>query len=47
MIKVMCVCHGNKESYYFARKLDDELMCIIMTSCIDDESLVNFEKLFE
>ncbi len=38
--------HGNTEFHYFARKIDDELMCIIMMSLTDDESILDFEKLF-
>ncbi|MBR5682588.1 MAG: beta-lactamase family protein [Ruminococcus sp.] len=38
--------HGNTEFHYFARKIDDELMCIIMMSINDDESILDYEKLF-
>ena len=39
--------HGNTEFNYYARKIDDELMCIIMMSVIDGENVSDFEKLFE
>ena len=39
--------HGNTEFNYFARKIDDELMCIITMSINNDESVSDFEKLFE
>ena len=45
--KVIIDYHGNTEFNYYARKIDDELMCVIMMSITDDESLSDFEKLFE
>ena len=39
--------HGNTEFNYYARKIDDELMCIIMTSVRENENVSDFEKLFE
>ena len=39
--------HGNTEFNYYARKIDDELMCVIMMSVIDGENVSDFEKLFE
>lgn len=39
--------HGNTEFNYYARKIDDGLMCIIMTSIRDGENVSDFEKLFE
>lgn len=37
----------RQKSVYYARKLDDELMCIITTSCISDESRADDEEIFE
>lgn len=45
--KVIIDYHGNTEFNYYARKIDDELMCIIMMSVRDGENASDFEKLFE
>ena len=45
--KVIIDYHGNTEFNYYARKIDDELMCIIMMSVIEGETVSDFEKLFE
>lgn len=43
--KVELDYHGKTDMYYYARKLDDRLMCIILLSGADDDSLADYEKL--
>ena len=45
--KVIIDYHGNTEFNYYARKIDDELMCIIMMSVRDGENVSDLEKRFE
>ena len=45
--KVIIDYHGNTEFNYYARKIDDELMCIIMMSVRDGENVSDLAKRFE
>ena len=39
--------YGKMNSYFYARKLDDNLMCIINISMPPEKNIADYEKLFE
>ena len=39
--------HGKSNMNWYARKLDDDLMCIILISGVDESKIADYEKLFE
>ena len=39
--------HGKSNMNWYARRLDDDLMCIILISGVDESKIADYEKLFE
>ena len=39
--------YGEMHGYHYARKLDDNLMCIINISMPIDKNIADYEKMFE
>ena len=39
--------YGKMNGYYYARKLDDKLICFICISMPTDKNIADYEKLFE
>lgn len=39
--------HGKQHMNWYARKLDDDLMCIILISGVDESKISDYEKMFE
>ncbi len=39
--------HGKQHMNWYARKLDDDLMCLILISGVDESKIADYEKMFE
>ena len=39
--------YGKMNMYYYARKLDDNLICMINISMPTDKNIADYEKMFE